>query len=468
MSCQIKVLSHACILVKSETHSIIVDLWLVGSCYWRSWWNFPESKFDESELDNVNAVVISHIHWDHWHGPTLKKFFKDKKVIISNDANDRSYDDLLSIKFRDIDRVSHGKSIKVGNIKITFYHFGLYLTDVAMVIEVDGVTILNANDAKVASNSLDHIIKKHQPIDFALRSHSSANPRVCFEIAGDSNFKNDDRDHYFRSFKLFMDKVNPKFAIPFASNHCHLNDDVFVFNDYISDPLELREWMSSYDTKWKTKVMLPGSSWSSISGFDLADETPFLEKNKTLVNYKNKVQDRLDFYNEKELKLKLDDRFLDRFHLFLKAAGVKKIPIDIRFLLTTPDGINNESLLLHNGNISFDNNLDSSLGANESLVIMPKIILRDSVIKNMFSHAYISKRCKFIANNESDMKILKSFLSKIENFELIVKPIKSLYLFRVFVGYCLRWREVIVYFKAFYLQKTQGLELYEIEERLLK
>ena len=256
MSCQIKVLSHACILVKSETHSIIVDPWLVGSCYWRSWWNFPESKFDESELDNVNAVVISHIHWDHWHGPTLKKFFKDKKVIISNDANDRSYDDLLSIKFRDVERVSHGKSIKVGNIKITFYHFGLYLTDVAMVIEVNGVTILNANDAKVASNSLDHIIKKHQPIDFALRSHSSANPRVCFEIAGDSNFKNDDRDHYFRSFKLFMDKVNPKFAIPFASNHCHLNDDVFDFNDYISDPLELREWVSSYDTKWKTKVSL--------------------------------------------------------------------------------------------------------------------------------------------------------------------------------------------------------------------
>ena len=193
-----------------------------------------------------------------------------------------------------------------------------------------------------------------------------------------------------------------------------------------------------------------------------------IEKNKTLVNYKNKVQDRLDFYNEKELKVKLDDRFLDRFHLFLKAAGVKKISIDIRFLLTTPEGMNNESLLLHNGNISFDNNLDSSPGTNESLVIMPKIILRDSVIKNMFSHAYISKRCKFIANNESDMKILKSFLSKIENFELIVKPIKSLYLFRVFAGYCLRWREVIVYFKAFYLQKTQGLELYEIEERLLK
>lgn len=468
MTCQIKVLSHACLLVKSETHSVIIDPWLVGSCYWRSWWNFPESKFDESELANVNAVAISHIHWDHWHGPTLKKFFKDKKVIISNDPNDRSYDDLVSIKFKDIERVSHGKSIEIGNIKITFYHFGLYLTDVAMVIEVDGVTILNANDAKVASNSLDYIIKRHQPIDFALRSHSSANSRVCFEILGDSNFKNDDREHYFRSFKLFMDKVNPRFAIPFASNHCHLNDDVFNFNDYISDPLELREWTSNYDNKWDTKVMLPGSSWSSASGFDLADETPFLKKNETLIEYKQKIQDRLDFYNKKELQVKLDDRLINRFVLFLKSAGVKKTAINIRFLLTTPDGINNESLLFHNGNVSQDINLDRTPKVNESLVIMPKVVFRDSVIKNMFSHAYISKRCKFIANNENDMKILKNFLSKIENFELIVKPIKSLYLLKVFIGYCLRWREVIVYFKAFYLQKTQGLELYEIEERLLK
>ena len=468
MTCQIKILSHACLLVKSDTHSIIVDPWLIGSCYWRSWWNFPESNYNESELDNVDAVVISHIHWDHWHGPTLKKFFKDKKVIISNDPNDRSYDDLVSIKFKDIQRINHGKSIEIGNIKITFYHFGLYLTDVAMIIEVDDVCILNANDAKVAANSLDYIIKKHKPIDFALRSHSSANPRVCYEILGDADFKNDDREHYFRSFKLFMDKVNPRFAIPFASNHCHLNDDVFHFNDYISDPLELRDWTNKYSNTWDIKVMLPGSSWSSETGFNMADESPFLRKNETLIKYKEKVQERINFYNEKELKINLDDRLINRFVAFLKSAGIKKLSINVRFLLTSPNQQNNESLLYSAGFISKDTNLDYKPRLDEVLIIMPKVIFRDSVIKNMFSHAYISKRCKFIAHNKKDMEILKKFLTKIENFELIVKPIKSIYLLKVFIGYCYRWREIIVYFKAFYLQKTKGLELYEIEEKLLK
>ena len=66
---EIKVLSHACLLAKFGGTSIIIDPWLLGSCYWRSWWNFPEARFDADEVRAVDAVVISHIHWDHWHGP---------------------------------------------------------------------------------------------------------------------------------------------------------------------------------------------------------------------------------------------------------------------------------------------------------------------------------------------------------------------------------------------------------------
>ena len=468
MSVEIKVLSHACMLVKSDTHSIIVDPWLVGSCYWRSWWNFPEASFDENELSEVDAVLISHLHWDHWHGPTLKKYFKEKTVIISQDPNTRSFDDLVSIKFTDIRRIKHGKSINIGNIKITYYHFGLFLTDVAMVIEVDGICILNANDCKVAGISLDKIIKSHKPIDFAFRSHSSANSRVCYEVLNHKSYKHDDREHYFRSFKLFMDKVNPKYAVPFASNHCHLIDDAFHFNEYISDPLELRDWIQNHQTIWKTQVMLPGSSWSSEKGFILAKETPFLNKMQTLDLYRIKVKERLDFNNQKELKVRVDDRFIERFKVFLKMAGVKKISINTRFLLTSPDKLQNQSILITNQGVVLNQNKSEKPDAEEALIIMPKIVFRDSVIKNMFSHAFISKRCKFITHTQDDMFKLQKFNSKIENFELIVKPLKSLYLIRVFLGYCLRWREVFVYFQAYFLLKIKKLELYEIEEVLLR
>lgn len=82
MGCEIKILSHACLLVKTETSSIVIGPWLVGSCYWRSWWNFPKPAFTESDLEHVDAVVISHIHWDHWHGSTLKSTLRERLLLL--------------------------------------------------------------------------------------------------------------------------------------------------------------------------------------------------------------------------------------------------------------------------------------------------------------------------------------------------------------------------------------------------
>ena len=36
------ILSHASMIIEHNDHKIVIDPWLLGSCYWRSWWNFPE------------------------------------------------------------------------------------------------------------------------------------------------------------------------------------------------------------------------------------------------------------------------------------------------------------------------------------------------------------------------------------------------------------------------------------------
>ena len=116
---EFKVLSHASLWVKQGETSIVIDPWLLGSCYWRSWWNFPEPIFDEEELKAVDAVIISHIHWDHWHGPTLKKFLRGKPVIVPDEPGVRSAKDLQNIGFKDVRRVPHGQCLNLGDLKIT-------------------------------------------------------------------------------------------------------------------------------------------------------------------------------------------------------------------------------------------------------------------------------------------------------------------------------------------------------------
>ena len=258
-----KVLSHACIEVNHNNTSIIIDPWLIGSCYWRSWWNYPPVKNNFNDL-NPKAIYITHVHWDHWHGPTLKKFLNsDIQIITHDEPNKRSLRDLKNFGFKNIKILKHGETYSIDKIKITPYQFGLFLNDSAVVIETPDMKILNANDCKIAGASLEQIKKTHGKFDFALRSHSSANDRVCYKISG-SDEVFDNPLHYTTSFKLFMDNVQPKYAIPFASNHCHLHKDVFKMNDVINDPFKLKKDIEIIGglSRSELVILLSGDSWS--------------------------------------------------------------------------------------------------------------------------------------------------------------------------------------------------------------
>jgi UDP-MurNAc hydroxylase len=468
---EFRILSHACLLVKSESHSIIVDPWLLGSCYWRSWWNFPRAAFDPDELAEVDAVVISHVHWDHWHGATLKRFFKGKPVIVPDEPSQRSRKDLQAIGFSDVRAVPHGETIAVGDIKLTLYQFGLLLNDAAVVIEADGVKLLDANDAKIAGMSLSNLVARHGPFDFALRSHSSANPRICFEVTGaDEPYVSDDRDHYFRSFVAFMDAVRPRYAIPFASNHCHLHPDVYHLNSYISNPLELREYVarSGGDHPWSLQVMLPGSRWSSRDGFALSDEAPFNDLPATLARYRDSLAATFDKTERSEEGVKIGGAVWRRFQTML-AARPRRWPAGAVFALTLrwPSGRKASWLVEpREGRITERDVLDAP-EPGLPLMEMPALVFRDAVLLNMFHHAGISKRCRFLATSKADLDRLSTVFAHLERVELGFLPLRRAYLGALGRTYVRRWRELFVYAQAFWLMKIKRKPAYIAEEDIL-
>ena len=469
---EFKILGHACLLVKTKTHSVIIDPWLLGSCYWRSWWNFPGAVFDEQELRNVDAVIISHIHWDHWHGPTLKRFFKGKHVIVPDEPSMRSRNDLRAIGFKSVEAVPHAKTVTVGNIEITLHQFGLFLNDAAIVIQADGKTLLNANDAKIAGRSLRALLKQHGKIDFAFRSHSSANSRINHKIYDDAqNFISDDREHYLRSFCLFMDAVEPQYAIPFASNHCHLHDDTITYNDYISNPLELRKYneeSNGQSATWALKVMLPGSQWSEASGFELASEEPFKNTAQFISKYRERVRGTLEKYREQELAVDISSRTMVKFleMLSVKFFFERHLP-DFILKLEWPGG-RTEAYEVSPARRS----VEPTAAMNQPklglpILKMPAIVFRDAVRKNMFHHAGISKRCEFMAFNAVDMQALKKIFGRLEILELNAMPLRVSYLRRFFYAYFFRWRELFVYATAAFMIFLYRKPIYLVEEDIL-
>lgn len=467
---EFKVLSHACLWVKQGRTSILIDPWLIGSCYWRSWWNFPEPVFDEAEIEAVDAVVISHIHWDHWHGPTLKKWLRGKRVIVPDEPGLRSAEDLAAIGFTDVVRLPHARSLQLGELTLTLYQFGRYLNDAAIVVEGGGAVLLNANDAKIAGAALSNIVRRHGPIDVAFRSHSSANARVCFEIVGDDNFVADDREHYFRSFAGFMDVVRPKYAVPFASNHCHLHDDVYGMNGYISNPLQLRDWCDAQPRReWALQVMMPGSSWSAERGFTLAPETPFQALDASLAAYRERVGPVLERYAKQEAAVAINDRMLERFMAYFSADG-RPAQAAGPFTLTLrwPGGIRRSYACDIDAGTAVALDQERPVEPGLPVLEMPAIVFRDSVVKNMFHHAGISKRCRFLASNAADMGRLTRILGFLDNHELGVYPKRWAYQKRLYGAYLRRWRELLVYAHALWLMKVRRKPIYLVEEAVLR
>jgi UDP-MurNAc hydroxylase len=461
-------------LVRRGTTSVIVDPWLVGSCYWRSWWNFPQAHVNEDDLADVGFVVLSHIHWDHWHGATIKKYLKDKVFILPDETGLRSERDLRAIGVNRIIRAKHGQRIHLGNgVDVVCYLFGFHLNDAAIVVTTPEAKLLNVNDAKIAGRPLRHLVDRHGPFDFAFRSHSSANARVCFRIADEPDQQQDDGLHYARSFKLFMDAVQPRYAVPFASNHCHLHQDTFHYNSIVTNPLRLREQLDAFGglNHSELKVMVPGSAWSSSTGFMLGPEDVFRDVDQSLEAYRQSLQPTLDAYYAKEEAVQINDRLFARFFTLLdrtpfwhryKLRNFKAV-----FEFSYPSGRTQHYLIE-----PFRKNATpiSASAADGAPIRMrfPAIVLRDSVYLNMFTHALISKRCLFTASSQTAMASIHQFLAVLIKAELELYPLSRAYLTRWALTYIARWRELTVYVDAGWRVFVQRKPGYLVEEEILR
>ncbi len=470
---EIRVLSHAGMLARYGNASILIDPWLTGSCYWRSWWNFPEPVFDPAELARVDAVVISHIHWDHWHGPSIKRFVRDRPFIIADEPNSRSADDLKRIGIRSITRVKHGQTIEVApGLRISLYQFGLFNSDNAIVIEMGAHKVLNANDAKIAGLPLRAIVSRHGSFDLAMRSHSSANARACFRIEGEA-VDHDEPLHYARSFKLFMDAVKPKYAIPFASNHCYLHRDTERFNEIAVNPLRLRTQLDAMGGLEHSSlvVMAPGARWHAAHGFTPGDTTAFENPLPYLQAYRERYRPVLESTYAAEAAVRIGSPVLARL-----AAHLRRVPKWRRRLarvsrlgteLHWPDGarmhLEIDVLAARVREVEA-----TEAAAWPARMRWPAAVFQDMVMKCMYAQGPISKRCEFVGRDAASLAALIRGFGLLADVESQIYPLRLAYVGRTIDSYMRRWRELVVYAQAawhIFVRRTPG---YQVEERLLR
>lgn len=447
---EFKILSHAGLAVSSGGVSLVFDPWLVGSCYWRSWWNYPPVSGDLIKGLKPDFIYLSHIHWDHFHGPTLRKFSPDTPVIVPRGHADKMKRDLDYIGFRNVVELRHGQGFDLApGFRLTSYQFFPYL-DSAIVVECEGKTLLNANDAKFMAGPLRQILRRHPSIDFVFRSHSSANGRMCFEVVDDPTVVVDDESTYIASFAAFVRRTNARYAIPFASNHCFLHKDVYPLNGTIKTPQMVEEYFNSHGiSRPEVKVMVTGDAWSSESGFCIAPQGRgfFDERESHLEAYRERMTPVLEKFYEDETCARVSLAEVEAYFRKFRAA----MPLGTRwyfrgypivFVLEAGESRTIFEVDLFRGSVR---ELPVADGTEPLEIHTSTFIFKQAMEVNLFALIPISKRVRFRVTRRTKSRM--EFLNQLWClYEYEVPPSGKL-TFRFFETWLLRWREVFLYLR---------------------
>jgi UDP-MurNAc hydroxylase len=464
------VLSHAGLLVEHEGRQLICDPWLVGSAYWRSWWNYPPVSPGLIAILKPDWIYLSHIHWDHFHGASLRLFSQETPVFIPYDRYTRMRDDLHHVGFKNVIELRHGRRRELDTgIAITSYQFSPF-TDSAVTIEAGGTTILNANDAKIMGGPLDQILRRHPMIDFALRSHSSANARSTFHCLDAPDKHVDDADAYHRTFCAFMHRVQPRYAVPFASNHCHLHRDTIGFNASIVTPSAVARafdiFRRDHPMDTELKVMTSGDSWDAGTGFDITPSVWLEDRDNQLAAYAESKRATLERTYEREARARIREAVACR-HLMDIVDAVPFI-FRVRFrgrpvLFDVRAGSTRHGFLVDLWARQVTVVDPASADPMMMRVIIPTSIFVPALLSKMFGHAAISKRLQWQAT-KADMKRLELFSGLLSWHEAEAIPFRKLLNRRFFVCYMDRWRELLLYARmAFGVLRGRGLRAQEMQ-----
>lgn len=445
-----QILSHAGLAVQSGGKTLVTDPWLVGSCYWRSWWNYPPVTRELVQSIKPDFIYITHIHWDHFQGPSLRKFDKNTRIYVPKGNFRRIRNDLEQMGYKNVVELKHGESVQLApELKITSYQFGVFL-DSAVVIECEGLTLLNANDAKFMGGPLRQIIKRHPQVDFVFRSHSSANSRLCYQWLDAVTEPVDDITTYIQDFADFSRSSGATYAIPFASNHCHLHQDTYDFNETVQTPAMVQDFFDREQiTSPQLRVMVSGDSWSTDDGFQIAEHDFFSNRPQRMQEYRDANAETLDEFYGKEARSKVTLQDMQKyFEKFFKAIpwlvrrSFRNKPLT--YVLTAGEKRFIYSVDIHLRQVK---QLDSYNDTDHPRQIHTSaLIMRQCLKMDLFSHMAISKRARYRVRR-GDRKYIGRLNLLFNFYEYDMLPLRRLFQPRMFQTWVLRWREVLLYFQ---------------------
>jgi UDP-MurNAc hydroxylase len=443
---KLQIISHACMRIEHAGVVLLTDPWLRGSCYWRSWWNFPEPDEDLVQTLEPNYVYLSHLHWDHFHGASLKHFSKSTQFLIPFTSSSRFRKDLEYLGFKKILELAHGRPIQLApDLKVTSFQFG-FSVDSALVVEGGGTTLLDVNDCKFFGLPLRQIQSRFSKIDFVLRSHSSASALPYCIDGYQARFANwRSQEDYISEFAKFSLHLGCRYAVPFASNHCFLHRDTIQFNETSTSPDQVEKKFqaeaNACGSPTTCVVMPPGSSWSDREGFQI---TPFDYSKKAA--YVERLSEKhrqklLDQYRLEESTVADFGAFRAYFAKFTAVLPALLPRQRLKIGFRIKDAAGTHFWLVDCGERKVLQDVPENLA--NVIIETPALVLNQCTQRNMFSVWTASKRLRIFLPRQDFLSVAQTFFGLLDLYELDCLPLWKNFTLTAIRSRWRRWRELL-------------------------
>ncbi len=438
---KLTIISQACLLVESgRGDRLIIDPWILGSCYWRSWWLFPPPRADLVHPETITAIYYTHEHPDHLHFPSLRRFPQSVRILVPRFPAPRMATQLRERGYLRVEEVSHAGSTKIGALELFSYQSG---ADDSAVAVTDGTTtVLNMNDAKPGELALRQIRRRHPRVDFLLRSHAPAQSYpFCYTATDERALKLLPLSYYTDSFASLAQLVGPRWAIPFASNVCHLHSESIDQNRYLISPDDVLEACRGAVGDIEIVPMSPGDSWESGAGFVLAPRPSRDERAQRLQALHEEKMETLGraAAEERATPALQFEVFRDYFERFAAAVPWPlRRAFASRVAFVTPA---EEFFVVDLGSRRVYRT--ASLPADvHSVARINFHMLRDAIDKSGVSLVGISKRARIHVPGEGLTRDA-AFWGLLTFYELGYFPLRNLWNARALAALARRWREIV-------------------------
>lgn len=237
----IKLLSHACVLIKIDELKIITDPWFFGTAFNDGWELFPKPDISEIQeiVKDIDIIWISHEHPDHFHFPTLKWLSdicpNDTKIFFQATNSDKVFNALKKIGFNNFTSMQHRKKIKV-NERVDLACYAHRHLDSCLAVFIDGIFwALNINDTELDEN------------DIKIIKNDWSSPTIIlnqFSVAGTSGIERkigSDASLVLEKMVNQHQGLGTKLTIPFASFCRFARKDNNYINKFSNSPLDVKE-----------------------------------------------------------------------------------------------------------------------------------------------------------------------------------------------------------------------------------